>query len=671
MIRVSWLKNNFIHRLSQRYTHHHLAKALFHALWFSIDALKKVALPNGRKADALPVCLIVGTAKSGKTALMQASQAEVVVDVPLNSTYQPMKAHSLPLFYVTYQAVFIEIPQYFLINESKKQIPYLEQLILCWRRAKLLERVDQVLFTISVDKLFQIEKNPQVAYDEFWHSLQVLFLNLPQSQINVICVLTELDRLPGFNEFFSDLSFEERQQYFGFAIHAKEHWLKSAQVQFVQLLKRLQRRMLWRCQSELILSRRLLIAEFPKQFEAVGKAFLKYMAPFYLLHQAIPSIRWQACFFSSALQRGETQDWLLLKKNNWFEVKRSSDSTALVSLKERPFFIRGIFQYLKSHQAPSGVKLFAKPSPSIKTPKSFKKILGLSALGFFWLIVFIYFVLWWHVASVLNGRPELAYHLLDSTYVEENKANFIDYEMAYLPKSLQTLFVKSDHLSELINHNAIRYVNKQWQATVVSFYQTNLAGRYPLNAFAKTDIRWNDFNMFYGANGIVANFSHKYLQASTIQNLLSNKSALQNTLNAAQLLSKELNSGSHFNMVWYPNQFGPTIKMIALELAGKKILLKPGILSADTFSWQATQPGFPASLVVTFTNGGVRSQFFTGDWAWLRLLQNFHYQRTQDPQTYILYNNLSPFSLQLNTDMPILDYFQALSNLTIPKTLSS
>src|SRR3990167_2446480 len=258
---LTWKKQNFIRRYSQRYLHEQLAKLFFEQLWQSDLAAHRLYVAPERVAADLPITLVLGEGQSGKSAVIAASHQILPQSSYLNSDYEPIAGRSMPRYYVTPQKFYLELPQYFLINESAKQIPYLEQLLLFWESAGYLGRVRQVVLTISLSKLLNVSEENAHCVEELWTSMILLLSKLNRS-VQIYLVLTEMDRLQGFVEYFSDLSLEERQHPFGFSFQAGAALADQFHQQFYVLVKRLQRRTWWRCQSEHILSRRLLVADF-------------------------------------------------------------------------------------------------------------------------------------------------------------------------------------------------------------------------------------------------------------------------------------------------------------------------------------------------------------------------------------------------------------------------
>ena len=656
---------HFVMTAAKRYLHADLARDLFHALLHSVDASKNIHTPKGHAASHLPICLVLGASQSGKSALLGGSQMVLTESKLLNHAYQPIKGLSIPQHYLTPHCLFVELPQYFLVNESAKQIPYLEQLLLCWKKFGYLDRIEQLVITVRVSDLFNHHKTAEKMHEEFWHSLQLFLSHLTRPHINIVIVVTQVDQLQGFTEFFTDLSVEERQHSFGFALKSSQEVLISFQNQMMNLLKRLQRRMLWRCQAEHILARRLLIAEFPKQFEALTTSLADYLQPLMNFLPSLPNVKLKACFFTSALQRGEPLDWLLENQNYAADFEGPKNTLPMVP-QERTYFIRGVFQYLRGNKP----LVLAAPKAQKKEKPWWQKFLLASIFGLVFLIGLCAMLVWVHIEHVLEKHPALAYQIVASEYADNNLQNFVDYEIPYLPISAQRAIAQSSSLRFVVNDSARTYLQERWRQEVYQVYEKRLANRYPLVTNASEDVNWDAFNTMYAPNGLLAQFNTHYLQQPAVR-LLIQSEAVDALTKALAKFSHLLYQPSQANVALtiYPNTFAENVTGVNLLLQGNKISLKPHAIIAASFTWPSQAASKQSGLLVEYNHTPGRAKIFVGDWSWMRLLQTMSWRADATPNSYIVTGPLQQFSMQVSSNIPMLELFNLFPQLVIPESL--
>ena len=132
----------------------------------------------------------------------------------------------------------------------------------------------------------------------------------------VYFVLTKLDLIAGFTEFFDDLNQEGRAQVWGatFPIEVSRSGAAagSAAAEFDQLLERLSARFMLRLESERDLRRRALIFTFPRQFGALRRPLLDFIGEAFSGDAGREQkVQLRGVYFTSGTQEGTPIDRML------------------------------------------------------------------------------------------------------------------------------------------------------------------------------------------------------------------------------------------------------------------------------------------------------------------------------------------------------------------------
>lgn len=666
-------KSRFIKHYAKRYLHKQLAEQFFEQLWQSAFAAERIYVSPKRIAADLPIALVVGAAQTGKTALLSASRQILPQSSSLNTDYQPIAGRPMPRHFLTAHKLFIELPQYFLINESAKQVPYLEQLLFFWQDAGYLSRIQQLVLTISLSNLLDDSSDAKAKREELLSSVSLLISRLAKP-VQISLVVTEIDRLQGFVEFFADVGVEERQHPFGFALHAQGVLTDQIHQQFFMLHKRLQQRMWWRCRSEHVLAKRLLVAEFPKQLNKICTPLIEYLKPLQDAIKENPFAQVKACFFTSTMQRGNTFD-LLFDFPNSISLQAEQNSLPML-LQNKEYFVRGFFQHLS---AP--VSYLYKPTKiemPVATGEARKwlwpvvagglAIIGLTVL--FFAAVFAWS--WNHLHTTLKQDHVLAYKILSSRYQQQNIHTLVTYDAPMLPASLQNVIAESETLQNWLEAGARAYLEQRWQVEVYQPYQKNIAGKYPVDTSAKAEMSLDQFNAFYAPNGILAKFDQTYLQNDAIQKLFVSDQNLINLYAKVKRLQQVVyaaNPALQLSFTIYPNTLADDVKAVTLMVSGKKMSLRRDGLIAGTFTWPNDQLDTESGFAIESAQALPQLQVFTGQWSWLRLFSIMHWQRADSENDYIMTSPNNQFSVQVNSNLPVAELPSLLTNLTIPNTL--
>ncbi len=670
LLSIAWFnirKSRFLKRYSAHYFYPALAKLFFESLWQIKSSEKKLYITSSRVAADLPITLVLGEGQNGKSSLMAKSRQILPQSNYFNTDYQPMAGRNMPRFYASSQKLYVELPQYFLINESAKQIPYLEQLLLFWESAGDINRVHEIFLTISVESLCT-RKFPG---EEFWSSLTLILEKLSRP-INIYFVITHIDRLRGFSEFFSDLSVEERQHPFGFLFNTEDLLSDQIETQFSTLAKRLQRRMWWRCQSEHILTRRILVAEFPQQFSSLSPLLLDYLKPLIVEIQHRPALQGRGCFLTSTMQQGHIFDLLFDQQEALFTLSEEPSHLPMV-IQNKEYFVRGFFQHIGS----TNHKLQGKAHfPSINLSNKFWSKLGFvfASMGCIILILLIslWGWTWWHLHEEFNAHQDLAYQILASPYAEQNLQQFVEYEAPLWPKALQRQIGQSNTLHYWLKSSARDFLNKRWQAEVYLPYTQVIVGKFPIDSTSVHELSLEQFNAFYGPQGVLMKFDQRYFQFASIQTLFANQSSMIKLYTYLKMLHSIFYGKSGQPLVAftvYPDSLAETVKSGSFMVSGVKMNLRHHGLIAGTFSWPNQEADQESGFALEYLHTLPKLEVFQGTWSWLRLFEILHWEAAGSPNDYKVSDMHNEFSLSIEAENNIALLPEIFTHLSIPESL--
>ncbi len=642
-----WQRRRFLKRQLTACLHPTQVQLFLDGLFLSHHYLQETRYKH-RWLSTLPVCFIIGTHHSGKSSLIEHSGLATRSETGLNSHYQPIAARNMPQFRHSSTKLFIELPAYLFINESMKHIPYLSHAIQFFTFFNYFSKTRDIFYTISLNDLLADTEQQQRQFNEFFANL-TLFLNAFPKAISVHLVITKVDRILGFSEFFDDLSFEERQLPCGIGLSMTSNVLHNQQ-QFHSLVRRLTERLFWRCHSEHQLQRRLLVADFPQQFLAQEPLLTKYWERLADIQAITPHVRFKSLHWLSNAQSGKLIDLLRGQAINLMHLPATHCLPLLVQRKM--YFVRGFFQHLQTPHVEKTKKAFVKPStlkaltltpvtaaktsPALPKYRLSKRALGflsaaliLTALGTSIAYTFYEQALSERPLSHLQQNPALAYTLITANNPPQAIQAYISHVSPQLsPRQRQAIMTDPDFKHTLLNA-AKTYLNQAWQQQVQTFYRQNLADYYPLDPTAKKDADLKKFKAFYGPAGIIDQFVNHYLTdfLKRYPGKLS-PAASQFLARVKDLQSQLFSSTGAMNVNFSLSliQLNARINQVDLQIAGSDFSAKAHTLINKNFSWPNPTGLNASGYRLQLRDGPPQNAAFLGVWSWLPMLAQFHYQ---------------------------------------------
>jgi type VI secretion system protein ImpL len=131
----------------------------------------------------------------------------------------------------------------------------------------------------------------------------------------VYLLLTKLDLISGFTEFFDDLNQEHRSQVWGltFRLEISRSGQGPAQLpdEFDLLLERLNGRLMLRMEGERDVRRRALLFTFPRQFAALRRNLTDFVGATFSGEGAARKLQLRGVYFTSGTQEGTPMDRMI------------------------------------------------------------------------------------------------------------------------------------------------------------------------------------------------------------------------------------------------------------------------------------------------------------------------------------------------------------------------
>jgi len=183
------------------------------------------------------------------------------------------------------------------------------------RKHRSRRPINGVIVAMSASDLMSLSDSERRKHVEaVRHRLEELGREL-KITLPVYFLLTKLDLIAGFTEFFDDLAQEARAQVWGttFALELSRSGEAPAKFaeEFDQLVERLNSRLMLRLDSERDVRRRALVFTFPQQFAALRRALTEFTTETFARNGGEPKIQLRGVYFTSGTQEGTPVDRIL------------------------------------------------------------------------------------------------------------------------------------------------------------------------------------------------------------------------------------------------------------------------------------------------------------------------------------------------------------------------
>lgn len=288
--------------------------------------LKKLIEQYPEEQKSISFLIASGLAHQGtSTILKQAGLHHIHTEEQLN----------IDVFY-NQQGIILELNQSFTENtQSLQQVfKYLNR---CHRKL----RVSGFLFCLDLADLLRSDPEEQTrAYQAHAQHIQK-FIRALEYQVRTGIVVTKLDQISGFTDFFQLAHHLELQEALGFSVNHSQEEQKFSKIfsdSWSNFVAHLNQLMIQKVHTTRANKSRLLIREFPLQIALLESRFLSLFKQLaderFLVH---------GIYFTSAEQKGRNINFLNQKIQNDFSLM--VPISAVQSTNHKPYFVLGAIKH--------------------------------------------------------------------------------------------------------------------------------------------------------------------------------------------------------------------------------------------------------------------------------------------------------------------------------------
>ncbi|WP_046488983.1 type VI secretion system membrane subunit TssM [Pseudomonas veronii] len=283
--------------------------------------LKKAKLGGDERRNLyeLPWYVIIGPPGSGKTTALVNSGLHFPLAAQLGAgAVRGVGGTRNCDWWFTDQAVLLDTAGRYTTQDSNSPVDkaawlgFLDLL----KKQRSRRPIDGAFIAISLSDLLLGSEAERAAHAAAIRlRIQELYTQLGV-RFPIYLMLTKLDLVPGFMEFFDNLSKEERAQVWGmtFALDDGKHSdspLAHLQSEFAGLEQRLNERLVERLQQERDPARRDLIYGFPQQFGALKDCLQSFLEGVFKPNAFEERVLLRGVYFTSGTQEGSPIDRLI------------------------------------------------------------------------------------------------------------------------------------------------------------------------------------------------------------------------------------------------------------------------------------------------------------------------------------------------------------------------
>ena len=344
----------------------------------AIGVLKKSKLNSAEKSGLfawiskqyiyqLPWYMFIGAPGSGKTtALVNSGLTFPLADQFGKAAIRGVGGTRNCDWWFTNEAVMLDTAGRYTTQESNEQVDKAEWegFLGLLKRFRPQQPINGVLLTVSVSDLLKMSAEDRHEQSlSFKRRLNELRETL-RIKFPVYVLVTKLDLLAGFNEYFADMTKEDRSQVWGFtaAYDEKEKsmpdfksWYRS---EFQLLLTRIHHGLPKRLLDEHDLVKRALMYSMPQQLAGLQDVLERLIDPVFRTSNFEDAPLLRGIYFTSGTQEGTPLDRVLGAMQRKFQTN-SRPVTALSSGTGKSYFLQSLLQkviFPESHLAGRNIR---------------------------------------------------------------------------------------------------------------------------------------------------------------------------------------------------------------------------------------------------------------------------------------------------------------------------
>lgn len=306
-------------------------------------------LEEGQYLYQMPWYVVLGAAGSGKTTALKRSGLNFPLESTLGTSVSGLAGTRDCDWFLSDEIVFLDTAGRLSLhdNHSSKDSSDWEEFVTLLQRYRPKQPINGVLVTVGVDDLLGGKTNITEISVELRKRIHEMHTKLG-IHFPVYLMITKLDLLHGFNEFFNHLTEEQRNQYLGIPLSNTEGMetpIATASNALADIVDKLRSSMVGTVHQLESTEDKAAAFAFPEEFERLNQAVLSLFKELSKSSKFEQPIAWRGVYFSSSTQTGQHLNPILEGLQSDFQLsKKYLDSNqASTQNNEHSFFLNRLF----------------------------------------------------------------------------------------------------------------------------------------------------------------------------------------------------------------------------------------------------------------------------------------------------------------------------------------
>jgi len=285
---------------------------------------------KGRAVEELPWYVMIGAPGSGKTtALINSGLRLPLYTRDTTPSIQGVGGTRNCDWWISDEAVLLDTAGRYTTQDSdrKADAAAWQGFLALLAQFRAQRPLNGALVTVSVTDLLLWSKAERARFTAHVRMrLSEMYAAL-NARFPVYVLVTKVDMLAGFTEFFGDLDIAGRSQVWGttFAMDIDPALIAEPYAKdFATLESRLGAEMLARLHEERDLQRRAAIYRFPQQFHAIGPLVGEFLAQAFGTQVNHKPLQLRGVYYTSGTQEGNPIDRVMASLSRSFKLERSA-----------------------------------------------------------------------------------------------------------------------------------------------------------------------------------------------------------------------------------------------------------------------------------------------------------------------------------------------------------
>lgn len=510
---------------------------------------------NGQYLYQMPWYVVIGAAGSGKTSALKQSGLNFPLESTFGSSITGLAGTRDCDWFLSEEAILLDTAGRLSLHDARNEQDAYDwkEFLGLLKKYRPKQPINGVIVTVSVEDLLNSDVNiKQLAYElrKRINEMSIDFkINFP-----VYLMITKLDMLKGFNEFFKNLTDDQRRKSLGFEL-SDTSLSENSDIVIGYVLKKLNS-MQDNINATMInvlsklneLEDKNSAFSFSSEFSTISSHLVELFRELYKHSKFEEKISWRGIYFSSAKQEGQILDPVLSGLGNELGLRhRYIDQEKVTNNTQKSFFLQDFFEdrVFKDLELASENKQWSKRNNFIYMAS----LVGIGVLTTSIIIAMF--------NSYSNNKDYLTYISGKSTDLKEksqevaNKDDFLQHiQFANQIKELASSPKIATLNNPPISYQFGMYQAEDMQALVDDTYQRVLQENVmPLvsfeiyNILKQSSSRINSLESYNALKAYIMMFDKKYYDNNFIMNFMNQHFMLkhqQNDIQQQQQITKAL-----------------------------------------------------------------------------------------------------------------------------------